>query len=207
MTLEDEKLYEKIRALEEKVPRGRLATYRKIGFYLLIVDCLVILFILYHIEHLYNLFLEASPRRRRVHVDFYYGSTIPVFYVQSIVFIYLIRNAIHILPDKDQIKNGMKRVLVPLFLVSLISLLFFDLLDQFVPRFPESEQSTIVFRYYFTYIFMFIYFVIRMIFSFNYFQFLYFKHSVRLSNSDFRIYFAIVGFAIIFVIETILHIK
>jgi len=107
--LEEEKLYEKITALEEKVPRGRLATYLKIGFYLLIVDCLVILFILYHIKHLYNLFLEAPPRRRRVHVDFYYGSTIPVFYVQSIIFIYLLSSAIHTIPDKHQIKNGIKK--------------------------------------------------------------------------------------------------
>lgn len=205
--MEEEKLYEKVSALEEKVPLRRLATYRKIGFYLLIVDCLVILFVLYHIEHLYNLFLEASPRRRRVHVDFYYGYTIPVFYVQSIAFIFLIRNAIRILPDKDQIKNGMKKVLIPLFLVSLISLLFFDLLNQFVPRFPESEQSTIVLRYYLSYIFMFIYFVIRMLFSFNYFQFLYLKHRVRLASADFRIYFAIISFAIIFIMEAILHIK
>lgn len=205
--MEKEKLYEKISALEEKVPGGRLTTYRKIGFYLLILDCLFILFVLYHIEHLYNLFLEASPRRRRVHVDFYYGYTIPVFYLQSVAFIFLIRNAIHILPDKDQIKNGIKKVLVPLLLLFLISLLFFDLLDQFVPRFPESEQSTIVLRYYLSYIFMFIYFVIRMVFSFNYFQFLYLKHRVGLSNADFRIYFAIISFAVIFIVEAVLHMK
>ncbi|AXH99808.1 hypothetical protein DV702_08715 [Sporosarcina sp. PTS2304] len=183
----------KLRDIEKNISSHNLERYRKIGFYLLLLDYAFISYLLYNMVHIYNLFITILGVRRVV--VFNYAIIINVFQFPVILFIVFIMLSIKYQPIASrQLTLGFKKILLPLIFISTFSLFFADKIQEFIPKLPDQYQNNILFKYYLSYLLMILFFSIRIIFSFNYFQLFY-----LIDKIDLRFHFAIITYLLLIV--------
>lgn len=175
-----------------KISHLKQENYRKRGFYLLLLDYIFIICIMYNIAHTYNLFLDILAIRR--YVVFNFAWIINVFQFPAMLFIGLLLFSIRFQFQKSE--SLMRRTLIPFLLAFAFSLLFKGTIQEFVPSLPERYHPNVLFKYYASYLLIGLFFFVRIVFSFYYYQAFFLK-----DRNDFRIHFAIILYLLLMVIR------
>lgn len=183
----------KVSAIEEEVSANKLARFRKIGFYLLLLDYLFIGYIIFRADSIGYIFkyeLEGFYRKR-MRFAYRYAYTIPTLQVPALLMLFILfKAATNSFRKKAMImKNtrmlAFRHYVVNSLIVFAFSGLFLSTIKQYIAYLPEDIQDKAVPAYYLSYIIMILYFFVRTFFTFDYYQTLYLK-----DKTDFRALFA-----------------
>lgn len=168
---------------------------RKIGLIFLLLDYIFIAYILYRINAINYVFTENIRGIRPTLHILYYG--IPILFYQEILLLYLIRKIStedfkqKALILKGTVMNSIKATILPIVFATLFSFLFLERLQEYVPRVDVDLQPYAIHSYYLTFVIMIIYFLIRTLFAFDYYQSLYLNN-----KTDYRYFYCLLLFFI-----------
>lgn len=176
-----------------KIPANKLARFRKIGFYFLLLDYLFIGYIIFRADSIGYIFkyeLEGFYRKR-MRFAYRYAYTIPTLQVPSLLMLFILfRTVTDSFRKKAIIKKNTRMLtfrhyVVNSLIVFAFSGLFLSTIKQYIAYLPEDIQDKAVPAYYLSYIIMILYFFVRTFFTFDYYQALYLK-----DKTDYRLIFA-----------------
>lgn len=186
----------KAEAFKGEVSANKLARFRKIGFYLLLVDYLFIGYILLRIISIDSVFSSTVNNKFHIAITYY---MIPVFGFPFFLLLYIILRINsdylkeQVIDKRNKRDYSFKISIVPAMIALLFSSLFADTIREYIPKLPIELQANALLTYYLSYVIMIIYFFIRTLFSFDYYQ------SFYVTDKNDKKYLFVVGWSIFLV--------
>ena len=171
----------------------KLVRFQKIGFYSLILDYLFIGYLIFRVHSIeYTFFValhKAGLSRTSYEVTFAY--IIPILSFPALFMLFLLfKTATERFREEAMVKKDAWMLTFRHFVIKSViaftfSCFFFSKIKQYIPYLPVDIQDNAIPAYYFSYIIMILYFVMRTFLSFEYYQALYLQ-----DKPEYRVIFA-----------------
>lgn len=159
--------------------------YYSRGKWYVLFDHLFVIFIFFRMNLInssfYNSIFASRPRLISIKLKYLFVFPVPTFLIFVILFcIFLQRYP----PIKEKIMDwkttrvwSLIASALPIAIAFLFSLLFINKLEELIVEFPEQYQDGVIPAYYLSYIYAFMYFAVRALFAFDYYQSFYYKYN------------------------------